>query len=476
MNRRTFLKTTGAAAGAMAIMPSNLFANPDPLFRISLAEWSLHQNLEAGKFTNLDFPRLAKQEFNIEAVEFVDQFFADKSKDEGYLRELKKRADGEGVYCHLIMIDTTGSLGAAGKAARDAAVEKTIAWIDAAKALGCKMVRVNAHGDGNAEELRGRVAESCARLADHAAPGGLDIVIENHGGLSSDAAWLNSVMKAVGKPNFGTLPDFGNFADETNRYDAIEALMPYAKAVSAKSQQFNEFGMVTDTDFFRMMRIVRDAGYPKYVGVESAPEKMEDEFEAVRRTRDLLAWIREEHAKFKPLFNGQDLEGWTKIEQGDWTVENGVLIGRNGINWTTNPEKTGSWLSTEKQYKDFRLELQFKISAGGNSGVFLRSLHERNPAFTGYEMQIHDGAGRPPSKTGPGSLYDFAGPTKNTIRPAGQWNSATITAQGPKIRIELNGEKILEAIGTRSPAGYIGLQNHDDKSEVRFKNIRIEAL
>lgn len=477
MNRRTFIKSTTAAAGAMAVLPRISRAAEAALpFKLSLAEWSLNQHLNAKKIEHLDFPRIAKREFNIDAVEYVDQFFADKSKDAGYLRELKKRADSEGVFSHLIMIDTTGPLGAAEKSARDESVEKTLAWIDAAQALGCRMIRVNAYGEGNAEELRERVAESGARLAEHAAKANLAVVIENHGGLSSDAEWLVSVVKAVNQPNFGTLPDFGNFPEEVDRYDAVERMMPYAKAVSAKATKFNEFGMVSDTDFFRMMRIVRDGGYHGYVGVESAPEALEEEFQAVRRTRDLLLWVREEQAKCKPIFNGMDLAGWTKIEGGDWTVENGVLIGRNGVNWSTNPERTGSWLSTEKEYADFRLELQFTVNKGGNSGVFIRSSHKRNPAFTGYEMQIHDSPGRPPSKGGPGSLYDVVAPVKNVIRPAGQWNSVTITAQGPKIRIEMNGEKILETKQDRSMRGYIGLQNHDDKSEVRFKNIRLEEL
>jgi hypothetical protein len=302
------------------------------------------------------------------------------------------------------------------------------------------------------------------------------VVIENHGNLSSDPAWLVSVMKAVNKPNFGTLPDFGNFPDEINRYDAVEALMPYAKAVSAKSEKFSDYGMVTDTDFFRMMRIVRDAGYHGYVGIESSPGKAEAEYDAVRNTRNVLNWVREEQIKCKPIFNGKDLKGWTKIEGGEWLVENGVLAGRNGVNWSTNPEKTGSWLSTEKQYSNFRLELQFAINQGGNSGVFFRSSHKKNPAFTGYEMQIHDSHGRPPSKGGPGSLYAVAAPEKNLIRPAGQWNSATITAQGNKIRVEMNGEKILETEQSRSSRGYVGLQNHDDKSVIRFKNIRLEEL
>jgi L-ribulose-5-phosphate 3-epimerase len=486
MNRRMFVKTSAAAAGLVSLMPLNLFSaapkktwEDELTFKISLAEWSLHRALESKKITNLDFPKIARA-FDIDAIEFVDQFFADKAKDQAYLTELKKRAEGEGVYCHLIMLDTNGPLGASDKSARESAVNKTKEWIDAAKFLGCKMVRVNAYGDEGGkqtpDELRGRVAESCAALADYAAQANLAVVIENHGGLSSDAQWLASVMNAVNKPNFGTLPDFGNFDANQNRYDSVEALMPYAKAVSAKAQKFGEYGMITDTDFFRMMRIVRDAGYNGWVGIECEADNTVDEYEAIRRTKNVLNWVREEQAKCKPIFNGKDLDGWTKIEGGDWIVENGVLIGRNGINWSTNPEKTGSWLSTKKQYENFRLELQFMLNQGGNSGVFIRSKHQKNPAFTGYEMQIHDSPGRPPSKGGPGSLYDLVAPEKNLIRPAGIWNSATITARGNKIRIEMNGEKILETEQKRSGKGYIGLQNHDDKSEVRFKNIRLEEL
>ena len=225
-----------------------------------------------------------------------------------------------------------------------------------------------------------------------------------------------------------------------------------------------------------MMRIVRDSGYQGWVGIECEGDKAEDEYEAVRRTKNVLNWVREEQLKFKPLFNGKDLDGWTKIENGDWTVEDGVLVGRNGINWSTNPETTGSWLSTKKEYSNFRLEFQFLINERGNSGVFFRSKHQKNPAFTGYEMQIHDSHGRPPSKGGPGSLYDVVAPEKNLIRPAGVWNFATITANGNKIRVEMNGEKILETEQKRSGKGYIGLQNHDDKSVVHFKNIRLEEL
>ncbi len=479
MDRRTFLVLGGSAFGFALVSPrgkDTIAAETREPFGISLAEWSLVKTIRAGAMTNLDFPRVAKQDFGIDCIEFVDQFFADKATDEAYLRELKKRADDEGVSLGLIMLDTNGPLGASRKEDRDQAVESTFPWIDAAAFLGCHTVRVNARGAQDANELRDCVAESCGRLADYAAERGINVTIENHGGPSSDPAWLVSVMKQVGKPNFGTLPDFGNFPDDVDRYDAVEMFMPYAKAVSAKATSFTPEGLVAETDFFRMMRIVRDGGYTGYVGVESGGPDPEGEAAAIRTTRDLLSRIREQHQRCQPIFNGRDLDGLTVIDGGDWAVQDGVLIGTNGRNWTTNPEVTGSWLRTNEEYGDFRLELQYMISEGGNSGVFFRSALEKNPAFTGYEMQIHDSPGKPPSEGGPGSLYDVIAPTKNAIRPSGQWNTVTIIAQGPKITVQMNHETIIDTELTRSMKGYIGVQNHDEHARVQFRNIRVERL
>jgi L-ribulose-5-phosphate 3-epimerase len=480
MRRRTFLACGIGAAGATSLRGLKVLAAamppPTEPFKISLAEWSLVKNLRARKLTNLDFPRVARREFDIDCVEFVDQFFADKAGDMGYLKQLKKRAEDEGVTMGLIMLDTNGQLGAAEKAQRDRAVEKTLPWIDAARFLGCRAVRVNARGPDDPQELRRGVADSCARLADYAAGRGINVVIENHGGPSSDPVWLTSVMKDVNKPNFGTLPDFGNFPPQINRYDAVEMLMPYAKAVSAKAQTFTPTGEVTETDYPRMMRIVRDGGYNGYVGVESGAPKPEGEADAIRKARDLLRRIRAREALCKPIFNGHDLTGWKTVDGGDWRVTDGVLIGSNGRNWSTDPAKTGSWLRTEKTHGDFRLELQYAINEHGNSGVFFRSALEKNPAFTGYEMQIYDAPGQPPSKGGPTAIYDVVAPTKNVVRPAGQWNTVTIIAKGPKVVIEVNGQRVIDTELARSMRGYIGLQNHDDRAVVRFRNIRLQEL
>ncbi|HUW61443.1 MAG TPA: family 16 glycoside hydrolase [Candidatus Bathyarchaeia archaeon] len=478
MRRRAFLAVSMAAALSPLATSRNrtVSAQSQSPFKISLAEWSLNQTIRAKKLSNLDFPRVAREVYDIDCVELVDQFFANKAKDQAYLAELKKVAEDAGVSIGLLMLDTNGALAAGDDAQRAKAVEKTYPWLDAAAFLGCKTVRVNARGDGSPDEMRGRIVESCSTLADYAAGRNLNLVIENHGGPSSDPAWLVSVMQAVNKPNFGTLPDFGNFPDDVNRYDAVEAFMPYAKGVSAKSMAFAANGECAETDFRRMMRIVRDGSYTGYVGVESSPKGQENEADGILKTRDLLRAIFAEQEKVQPIFNGKDLDGWTAIGGGDWVVENGVLIGRNGKDWSTNPEKTGSWLRTNAQYADFRLELQYAINAGGNSGVFFRSAEAKNPAFTGYEMQIVDFAGQEPSKGGAGAIYDVVAPSKNLVRPAGQFNAVTIIAWGKQITIEMNGEKVVDAELDRVAKGYIGLQNHDDHSEVRFKNIRLQEL
>ena len=476
MNRRSFLQLTACSTLGMMFQPQTLRAAPggEPLFKISLAQWSLNKSLRAGRLTNLDFPKVARREFDIDAVEFVDQFFADKASDRKYLGELKARGRDEGVQLGLIMLDTNGPLGAADRRERDRAVDKTKTWMDAARFLGCHTIRVNARGPGPAEALQERIAESCARLADHDPD--LNVTIENHGGWSSDPDWLISVMRAVNRSNFGTLPDFGNFPNEINRYHAVEMLLPFAKAVSAKATRFSDDGRVVDTDFPRMMRLVRDAGYRGHVGVESSAPSADEEPRAILRTRDELRRVHESQSRCQPIFNGHNLDGWTIREGGDWTVENGVIVGRNGGGWSHNAEKSGTWLSTERQYDDFRLEFQYTINEGGNSGVFFRASHERNPAFNGYEFQLHDAAGQPPSKHGPAAIYDLAAPTRNLVRPAGQWNTVTLTARGSRITAEMNGETVLEADLDRFTRGYLGLQIHDENSEVKFKNIRVQPL
>ena len=175
----------------------------------------------------------------------------------------------------------------------------------------------------------------------------------------------------------------------------------------------------------------------------------------------------------KVLFNGKDLKGWVPMHGGEWMIEEGVLVGKNGRNWSTNPEKSGSWLRTEKEYGDFVLELEYAINKGGNSGVFLRSALEKNPAFAGYEMQILDDQGRKPTKGSSGGLYDVVAATENMSKAAGEWNIVKIATKGQHIEVWVNGTKTVDYQANRALKGYIGLQNHDSKAMVKFRNIKV---
>lgn len=171
------------------------------------------------------------------------------------------------------------------------------------------------------------------------------------------------------------------------------------------------------------------------------------------------------------LFNGKDLAGWVAMHGGEWTVENGEIVGRNGENWTTDPEKSGSWLRSEKEYGNFSFEFEYAINEKGNSGVFLRSALDKNPAFTGHEMQILDDHGGEPKVWSTGALYDVVAAGKNLSKPAGEWNKVKIETEGPQVKIWFNGEQIVDYKSDRRIKGFLGLQNHDKKAVVRFRKL-----
>ena len=302
MNRRTFLGTTAVAAalaacstGPQSVPSASTQPDAVPLFRISLAEWSLHRTLFKKDLNNLDFPLVARRDYGIDAVEYVNAFFKDKPRDSAYLAELRQRAAGEGVRSLLIMIDGEGELGAADKNARMKAVEQHTRWLEAASALGCHSIRVNANSAGPRAEQERLLADGFAQLLIQADRVGVNVIVENHGGLSSDGAFLAGVMRRVGHPRFGSLPDFGNFTIERgveyDRYQGVAELMPFAKAVSAKSHDFDANGNETHTDYLRMLRIVTTASYHGYVGIEYEGNQL-SEAEGIRATKALLERVR----------------------------------------------------------------------------------------------------------------------------------------------------------------------------------------
>lgn len=299
ISRRDFLKTSSLAA-TLAACPSFAWAQTKrPLFQISLAQWSLHKALFSKKIDHLDFARIASEDFGIKAIEYVNQFFKDKAQDQAYLMEMKKRAEDNGVRSLLIMIDGEGQIGAKDPADRLKTVENHKKWAEAAQFLGCHSIRVNAGSSGTYEEQIGYAADGLYQLTEFAEPLGLHVLVENHGGYSSNGKWLAAVMERVNHPHCGTLPDFGNFRinAETHydRYLGVEELMPYAHAVSAKSHDFDEQGNEIHTDYRRMMKIVLDAGYRGFVGIEYEGSKL-DEYAGIRATKALLERVREELA------------------------------------------------------------------------------------------------------------------------------------------------------------------------------------
>lgn len=295
LGRRRFL---GAAAGLAAAGLTARWGVADDAkvpFKISLAQWSLHKALFAKEIDPLDFARVSKEQCGIDAIEYVNQFYKDKAKDESYLAELNKRANDLGVTQNLIMCDGEGSLGDADDKKRQQAVENHYKWVEAAKTLNCKSIRVNAASSGSYEEQMKRAADGLRKLTEFGAKHDINVIVENHGGLSSNGEWLAGVMKLVDHPRCGTLPDFGNFKISKDqmydRYKGVAELMPFAKAVSAKSYDFDAEGNETTIDYPRMMKIVADAGYHGYVGIEYEGSRL-GEIEGILATKKLLERIR----------------------------------------------------------------------------------------------------------------------------------------------------------------------------------------
>lgn len=312
LNRRQLLKLAAFSAGAAGLgvlsassaparaaqpAPSITTVGPEPLFSISLAQWSFNRAIFSGKMTNLDFPAKAKNDCGISIIEYVNQFFKDKAKHTAYLTDLKRRCDDLGVRSGLIMCDGEGDLGDPDDAKRTQAVENHYKWVEAAKFLGCHSIRVNAGSRGSYDEQMALAADGLSRLTKFGADHDMNIIVENHGGLSSNGEWLAGVMRKVNHPRCGTLPDFGNFTgsdgQQYDRYEGTRAMMPFAKGVSAKSYGFDDKGEETTIDYRRMLKIVIAAGYRGAIGVEYEGDKHSED-DGVRLTKQLLERLRAE--------------------------------------------------------------------------------------------------------------------------------------------------------------------------------------
>jgi len=306
--RRNFIKNTILGAGAFMITPTlDLKTIQSSGLEISLAEWSLHRALQAGKIDHLDFPSIARKDYNISVVEYVNGFFGgskmdfkEAGKNNAYLNELLKRSKDAGVVNHLIMVDDEGPLAIPDEKERLQAVDNHKKWIEAARFLGCLTVRVNLHGNGTPDAKKTASIDSLSRLGDFAKTMQINIVVENHGHESSNGAWVADIMKQVNLSNVGTLPDFGNFClsddwgntqgdckDLYDRYQGIRELMPFAKGVSAKTYDFDSNGEQPKMDYKRLIDIVRASGFKGYIGIEYEGNTQPEE-EGIRKTKLLI--------------------------------------------------------------------------------------------------------------------------------------------------------------------------------------------
>jgi len=290
--RRDFIKKAAigaAGVGLASALPDYLFAetNKDLFFKIAVSQFSFASQFWTQQLKALDFPAKAK-ELGITGLDYCSMFFADKAKDAQFLKDLKQRAADAGSYNLRIMIDGEGVLGDLNEATRLKAVDNHHKWIDAASALGCPMIRVNVEGEGDPKAVANAAADSLGRLIEYGKGQNIDVIVENHIGISCNAAWLAGVMKQVNSPHCGTLADFGNFCinrtkpetndiagymktkclDEYDRYKGITELMPFAKGVHAKTHVFDSGGNDTETDFVRMFKIIKDSGFKGWVSIE----------------------------------------------------------------------------------------------------------------------------------------------------------------------------------------------------------------
>jgi sugar phosphate isomerase/epimerase len=308
LTRRSFLQQSLLGSGALLLGASSCQPSAATVdLEISLAQWSLHRTLQAGKLDHLDFPSKAKRDFGVSVVEYVNTFFGGKTmpfkeagKNAKYLNELLKRSREEGVVNHLIMVDNEGSLALPDDAQRLPAVENHKKWVEAARLLGCKTIRVNLHGEGSSADKKTASIDSLSRLGEFAKTMNINVVIENHGSDSSNGAWVASVMQQVGMPNVGTLPDFGNFCishpwgqtqdpceDMYDRYQGVQEMLPFAKGVSAKTYDFDAQGEQPKMDYKRLMSIVKKSGFKGYIGIEFEGNS-QPEAEGIRLTKALI--------------------------------------------------------------------------------------------------------------------------------------------------------------------------------------------
>ncbi len=287
MSRRHFLGKSLAIGGGLSALssfaPRILNSYPRPREDdISLAEWSLVGKIWSGEITNLDVPQICREEFDINGLEFVNTFFANPTSS--YLQRLKNNAESNGVQLVLIMVDDEGSMAAATSKERKQAVVNHRKWVDIAHFLGCHAIRTNCRGpqDATTEDVLNYAEESFNMLLEYAKEAEINVIIENHGGISSDPDFLVALMERFDNPHFGLLPDFGNFPDDI-RTEAIRKVVPYAKGISVKTY-YDIDGNHPRFDVEDLVEMVHDLDYTGFWGIEAEGREL-DSYEQIRLTK-----------------------------------------------------------------------------------------------------------------------------------------------------------------------------------------------
>lgn len=315
ITRRSFLKNVAWGTTALSTAPLAAYA-PNSLnifnekgaqdLKLSLAQWSLHRAFNDGSLNANDFASISINTYDINAVEYVNQFYAASAKDEKFWINMKEHADNVGVKSLLIMVDNEGDLGNTNTTERKISVENHYKWVNAAKILGCHSIRVNAFGEGTKDAVRAALIDGMGQLADYAAKENINIIIENHGLYSSDGKLITGIIKQANKPNFGTLPDFGNWClsakwgstqtdscvEIYDRYQGVSEFLPFAKGVSAKSYNFNAEGEETKIDYYKMLKIVKESSYDGHIGIEYEGSAL-SEPDGIRATKALIEKVWE---------------------------------------------------------------------------------------------------------------------------------------------------------------------------------------
>lgn len=271
-----------------------------PKPKYSLAQWSINRDLFSGEMSTIDFV-YAAGEMGFEGVEYVNQFFIDKAEDFEFLDSLNAAAEEAGVKNLMIQLDHTGNLCASDETERNKAVETAKKWVDAAKYLNAPAVRVNAHGDGSADEMKTQCMDGIGRLAEYANTQGIQVLIENHGGVSSRGDWLADLVSSLSDKEVGSLADFHNWCYETvdgglwgecrNEYDYYKGfaeLIGSAKGVSVKAMHFDSTGNEPNLNFHKFFKIMKEGGYDGYLGVEYEGNDLPSR-EGILKTKALAA-------------------------------------------------------------------------------------------------------------------------------------------------------------------------------------------